>query len=624
MSSSETGCRDHRVFWKVRGRARHGHPALGIPAFLIALHLLSATSVTLAQCEVHEDAKLTASDAAQREAFGSSVSVSGNVAVVGAFGDDCAAGDYCGSAYVYRFDGSAWVKEQKLTIADGAAFDHFGWSVSVNGDVAVVGAEGDDCAAGDYCGSAYVYRFDGNAWVEEQKLTASDRARDDLFGARVSVTGDTAIVGALRDDCAAGVDCGSAYVYRFNGSTWLEEQKLTASDAAAGDSFGCSVSVSGDVAVVGAEGDACTAGPDCGSAYVYRFNGNAWVEEQKLSLSDAERLDLFGISVSVSADVTVVGVGNDACDAGFQCGSAYVYRFHPGAPGHWVEEQKLTASDAAAYDLFGRSVSVSGDSAVVGAAGVACGAGAYCGSAYVYRFNGSTWVEQAKLTASDVAAQDIFGTSVSVSGETALVGSGRDDCGPGLDCGSAYVYALGGLPLLLDCNRNGVADECDVFDGTSFDCNANGVPDECDIATCTGEPNCSDCNRNRIPDGCDIMSGTTPDCNSNAIPDRCDIAAGTSQDCNFNGIPDECEELPCPPATGACCDHDPFGGCTDGLTFEQCHCARCEWTQDASCENVACPHDSIPTVGGWGLAILSLLLMTGAKIRFGRVQRREA
>jgi hypothetical protein len=116
------------------------------------------------------------------------------------------------------------------------------------------------------------------------------------------------------------------------------------------------------------------------------------------------------------------------------------------------------------------------------------------------------------------------------------------------------------------------------------------------------------------------MFGTTRDCNSNAIPDRCDIAAGTSQDCNLNGIPDECEELPCPPVLGACCDHDPFGGCTDGLTRAQCNCTRCEWTKLALCDDVACPRDSIPTVGAWGLAILSLLLMTGAKIRFGRIQ----
>ena len=97
--------------------------------------------------------------------------------------------------------------------------DQFGFSVSVSGDTAVVGARFHDCAAGFDCGSAYVYRFDGTSWVEEQKLTASDVAGDDQFGISVSVSGDTAVVGAFRDDCAAGSDCGSAYVYRFNGTS---------------------------------------------------------------------------------------------------------------------------------------------------------------------------------------------------------------------------------------------------------------------------------------------------------------------------------------------------------------------------------------------------------------------
>ncbi|MFH1108919.1 MAG: right-handed parallel beta-helix repeat-containing protein [Planctomycetota bacterium] len=112
-----------------------------------------------------------------------------------------------------------------------------------------------------------------------------------------------------------------------------------------------------------------------------------------------------------------------------------------------------------------------------------------------------------------------------------------------------------------------------------------------------------------------------PDCNANGISDASDIASGTSADCNANGVPDECEELPCPPVLGACCDHDPFGGCTDGLTRAECDCARCEWSKLALCEDVQCPRDSIPTVGGWGLAILALLLITGAKVRFGRLQQ---
>jgi hypothetical protein len=445
---------------------RRARPALKIPVLLTAVLFLSGTRLTLAQCEVHEDAKLTASDAVLGDYLGWSVSVSGDVAVVGAVFDDCAVGDFCGSAYVYRFNGSTWVQEQKLTASDAAHGDLFGLSVSVSGDTVVVGAPYDDGGAGVRCGSAYVFRFKGSAWVQEQKLTASDAAQEDLFGSSVSVSGDAAVVGAHVADCGAGFDCGSAYVYRFNGSTWIEEQKLTAPDAAALDFFGGSVSVSGDVAVVGASHDDCAGGFNCGSAYVYRFIGSTWVQEQKLTASDAVADDNFGISVSISGDTVLVGAPPDFCGAGDFCGSAYVYRFNGST---WEEQAKLIASPAAPNDQFGQSVSVSGEVAVVGAATDAC-----CGSAYIYRFNGSTWTQQAKLTASDAAASDNFGVSVSVSGDVAVVGTIGDDCAAGLDCGSAYVYAL------ADCNANGIPDGCDIVAETSTDVNQNGVPDECD------------------------------------------------------------------------------------------------------------------------------------------------
>jgi len=182
----------------------------------------------------------------------------------------------------------------------------------------------------------------------------------------------------------------------------------------------------------------------------------------------------------------------------------------------------------------------------------------------------------------------------------------------------------------------------------SPDCNGNGVVDECDVTACSGDPICADCNANSIPDGCE------PDCNSNAISDECDIRDGTSRDANANGILDECEDgaccdlligvctenvldvdcsgaqrrwtegaacvdVVCDAITGACCDHGSFGACTDGVTQAACDCPTCDWVKLGSCSELDCPHTAIPTVSSWGLAILSLLLMTGAKIRFGRV-----
>ena len=424
----------------------------------LAVALVASLVSPVASGEVFtESAKLLPSDGAPRDGFGVSVSVSGDVAVVGMYHDACSAGVECGSAYVYRFVPGApaqWVLEQKLTASDAADDDYFGYAVAVSGDVVIVGAYGDDCVAGRECGSAYVYRFDrgapaGPAWVEEAKLTASDAGAVDLFGASVSVTGNVAVIGAYLDYCGDEFFCGSAYAYRFDpgaagGPAWVEEAKLTASDAAQEDEFGVSVSVSGDVIVVGSYADDCPAGLKCGSAYVYRFvpgapGGPGWIEEQKLTLSEPGASDYFGTSVSVSGDVAVVGAYRDDCASGTNCGSAHVYRFDPTAPAgwRWVEEAKLTAAYAAGY--YGASVAIDGDMAVVGAVLDDCVGGESCGSAYVYRFNGSAWVPLPKLAASDAAQEDWFGYSVSLSGQRAIVGAWFDDDN-GTDSGSAYTF----------------------------------------------------------------------------------------------------------------------------------------------------------------------------------------
>ena len=384
-----------------------------------------------------EEQKLLASDAAAANSFGSSVSISGNVVLVGAPENDDAGTD-SGSAYVFHKEGT-WVEKAKPVASDAATQDIFGYSVSISGNVALVGApENDD--PGSLSGSAYVYRNNGTSWLEEQKLVASDAAAYDFFGWSVSISGDVALVGAPEND-DAGTDSGSAYVYRYDGTAWVEETKLTAIDAAAYDFFGWSVSISGDVALVGAWGND-EVGEFSGSAYVFRYDGTSWVEEQKFVASDAATFDLFGRSVSISGDVALVGAwGND--DAGSLSGSAYVYRYNGTS---WLEEQKLMASDAAAADIFGSSVSISGDVALVGAFGND-DAGSLSGSAYVYRYNGTSWLEEQKLMASDAAAADLFGISASITGNVALVGAYEND-DAGTDSGSAYVYRYNGTSWL--------------------------------------------------------------------------------------------------------------------------------------------------------------------------------
>ena len=337
-----------------------------------------------------------------------------------------------------------WSQVQKLTASDGASSDRFGRGVSISGNYAVIGAVGDD-DAGDRSGSAYVFEVDGGGnWSEVQKLTAFDAAAVDQFGFCVSISGDYAVVGAPYDDNNNGIDAGSAYVFERDGAgNWIEVQKLTAFDGAVSDIFGSRVSISGDYAVISAFLDDDN-GTDSGSAYVFERDGlGNWNQIQKLTALDGATDDNFGRRVSISGDYAVVGAYHDD-DDGSNSGSAYL--FERDGAGSWSQVQNLTASDGVAEDLFGDSVSISGDYAVIGAYGDDDN-GDGSGSAYVFERNsGGIWQEVQKLSASDGSANDVFGYSASISGNAILIGAFFDDDN-GEDSGSAYVYTIEQAPF---------------------------------------------------------------------------------------------------------------------------------------------------------------------------------
>jgi hypothetical protein len=319
--------------------------------------------------------KLRASDGAAYDYFGLSVAIDGNTALVGAYYDDDK-GDYSGSAYIFRFNGSSWVQQAKLLALDGGDHDYFGYSVAIDGNTALVGAYGDD-DKGYQSGSAFIFRFNGSSWVQQAKLLASDGAAWDYFGYSVAIDGNTALVGAYYDD-DKGSGSGSAYIFRFNGSTWVQQAKLLAPDGAASDYFGFSVAIDGNTALVGAYCDD-DKGSDSGSAYVFRFNGASWVQQAKLLALDGGAYDYFGYSVAINGNTVLIGAYGDD-DKGYQSGSAFIFRFN-GA--NWVEETKLLAPDGAAGDYFGYSVAIEGNTALVGA-DVDDDKGSASGSAYVF------------------------------------------------------------------------------------------------------------------------------------------------------------------------------------------------------------------------------------------------
>jgi hypothetical protein len=406
-----------------------------IMKMLISTTIIFLSVIVISHAQITE-VKILPSDGTAGDEFGSSASIWGDYVIAGAFRDD----NHKGSAYIFKRDGTNWVEEQKLTASDGAADDRFGRSVSIWGDYAIIGAAFDDVNGEDE-GSAYIFRRDGTNWVEEQKLTASDGANYDWFGGSVSISEDYAIVGASWDD-DNGVSSGSAYIFRRDGTSWIEEQKLTANDGGEYNYFGESVSISGGFVIIGADRDDDN-GQRSGSAYIFKKDGTNWVEEQKLTASDGAAFDRFGGSVSISEDYVIVGASEDDNSKG----SAYIFR-RDGT--NWVEEQKVTASDGEENDWFGCSVSISGNYAITGAWGWGTNDR---GSAYIFRRDGTNWIEEEKILASDGDFADWFGGSVSILEDYVIVGASGDHDN-GLNSGSAYIYH-GFVPVNVDDEQSG-------------------------------------------------------------------------------------------------------------------------------------------------------------------------
>jgi len=268
-------------------------------------------------------------------------------------------------------------------------------------------------------GAAYVFVRNGTTWTQQQKLTASDGVLYDHFGISVAISGNTVVVGAGG--------WGAAYIFVRSGTTWTQQQKLIASDGAVGDLFGDSVAISWDTVVVGAPSPYYPY-PGQGAAYVFVRSGTTWTQQQKLTASDSEPYDQFGASVAISGDTVVVG----RPDYGAM-GAAYVF-VRSGTT--WTQQQKLTASDGKVYDFLGYTIAISGNTMVIGAPISNIGANTYQGAAYVFARSGTTWTQQQKLTASDGGFNHWFGTSVAISADKVVVGAIGVDYGSG----AAYVF----------------------------------------------------------------------------------------------------------------------------------------------------------------------------------------
>jgi hypothetical protein len=407
-----------------------------------------------------QTAKLTTSSGGKEDHFGSSVSISGTMVVVGSPCTTIGSRSNQGAAYVFTESGSTWTtmsKGTELTNPSGAAGDWFGYSVAISGKTVVVGAPNAPADAhGDPGpGAAYVYTESGSNWAQGPELTASGGAAGDAFGCSVSIneSGNTVVVGAPSAPVDANGESGpgAAYVFAESGSTWSQAADLTASDGAVGDGFGCTVSISGNTVLAGSPQATVDGNSSQGAAYEFTASGPKWVsmtQTAELTASD-DAADEFGWSLAISGNTLVVGAPEALVDAGGDTGPGMAYVFTASGSGwtNMAQTAELTASDGVAGDDFGYSVAISGNTVVVGApdAPVDASGDAGPGAAYVFTEPASGWAsmtETAELTASVGAAGDGFGAAVAISGNTVVVGApnATTDANGNPGPGAAYVF----------------------------------------------------------------------------------------------------------------------------------------------------------------------------------------
>jgi len=261
-----------------------------------------------------------------------------------------------------------------------------------------------------------------------QRFVSPDQFPEDIFGGAVGVHEDIAAIGNLLAFGGLGI----VYVYRYDplSMQWLQEAELSSPEPDPEAEFGSRLAVH-DQCILVAAGNATGAEPVSGAAYAYRRQDGEWTYEAKLMASDGEGGDLFGSWVALDSDLAIVGARDDVVEGMSQAGSAHVFRH---IEGQWVEEARLHAPEPEVYQLFGQSVAIRPDFALVGAHGADSGDGA----AFVFHREGGEWVFEAKLTEPDPIGQDWLGYSVAIGGTppVAAIGAPQDE---GQD-GAVYVF----------------------------------------------------------------------------------------------------------------------------------------------------------------------------------------
>lgn len=413
-----------------------------------------STLVLFAAAAQAPEAVLLTDTASPYSNYGESVATQGDWTFVGA-PDDYMAANYEGSVYAFQRTAQGWVEHSKLVSSQPAGFATFGHDIAVDGDVLVVGAPG---PLGSDIGSVFVFRFNGQDWIEEQVLQDGTGWGGDWFGWSVDVDGDRIAVGAMwaRQSIVNYANhAGAAWVYKYNGQSWELEQGLVSSDQESYDNFGSAVALSGDRLVVGARGEG-DSGPNgeyaIGASYVFDFTAGSWVETQKLRASIPEEESYFGGHVAADGDTLLIGSFGRNGGISHGSGAAYFFELQGGS---WVETLHVDGMMPGFTHALGRGVAIDGDLAVIASGGHDL-LGNEQGAVHPYRRSQGVWQPEPLINPGALGRWDLFARDVDLDGEQMATGAYLENLPGSLSPGAGFVYQLPprfhliGAPLPLD------------------------------------------------------------------------------------------------------------------------------------------------------------------------------
>jgi hypothetical protein len=412
----------------MRSWKRFSAPVAGVLLITLLTLFAPARSVMTQSSLTFTQTKLLAADAAQYNYFGLSVAVRGDTAVIGAYGKSDLARN-AGAAYAFTRNSGSWTQQARLGTSTPLIDAYLGATVATNGSYTAAGAPYASVGAQN---DGVVYLFSNATWQQQTILLPNDPDSLSQFGNALAINGNTLFVGAPMHD-SFGANAGAVYVFTFDGVSWVQRQKLIGADTASSDRFGSALALNDGWLAVSAPLHSSPGSPG-GAVYLFEFDGVSWVQRYKVGAPDTIAGDRFGSAIALDNGWLAVGVPLHRF-VGSASGAVYLFEFNGTA---WVQRQKFVASDTVGGDQFGSALALENQRLVIGAP-LHSSNGPASGAVYIFERATTTWIERAKLIGSDTNAGDRLGGSISIDGNTILVGA-YGDTAAGPATGAAYVF----------------------------------------------------------------------------------------------------------------------------------------------------------------------------------------